>query len=78
MAASDKLPVRYVDLRQYSSAYTLTCPTHGSVKHAIQFNGDWTRCYCEACFETFLAALPNVHALTFATNGAPAPVAGQG
>ena len=76
MAATDKLPVCYVDLRQYSSAYTLTCATHGVVNSALQFNGDWSRCYCEACFEAFLAATTSIKKLTFAANGAPAPVVG--
>lgn len=71
---SDTTPARFMDLRERSSDWTLTCPTHGNVKMVIVFNDDIeNRSYCQACFEAEVAKLSKK--VTFNKNGGPEPTA---
>lgn len=72
MPATDAIPMQAVDVRASSSDWVMICPVHGTVKMAVQFNGDWGRTYCQDCFEDALAGLAAKVVVT-AKPGAPDP-----
>lgn len=73
---SDTVPARFMDLREISSDWRLTCPTHGNVQMIVVFNDDIkNRSYCQACFEVEVAKLSRK--VTFNANGGPEPAAAK-
>lgn len=70
---SDAVPARFMDLREISSDWRLSCPTHGNVTMIIVFNDDIkNRSYCQACWETDSVAKVSKK-VTFNANGGPEP-----
>lgn len=68
----DNAPARFMDLREMSSDWRLTCALHGNVTMIVVFNGDIKdRAYCQACFEIDL--LRGARKTTFNANGGPEP-----
>lgn len=61
-----------IDVRAFSSDWTMACPVHGPIVMAIQFGGDWERTYCQTCFEAHVASVAHKVSVT-ANPGAPEP-----
>lgn len=71
MPLTDTVPVLGVDLRNTSSDWLMTCPTHGAIRMGVQFNGEWARTFCQDCFEESVAA--SCGRVTVDPNGGPPP-----
>lgn len=68
----DTIPARFMDLRERSSDWRLTCPVHGNVTMVLVFNDDIkNRSFCQACFE--LDIVRSSRKTTFNANGGPEP-----
>lgn len=73
---ADAVPARFMDLREISSDWRLTCSVHGSVTMIIVFNDDIkNRSFCQACFETDVVR--SSKKVTFNANGGPEPAAAR-
>jgi len=73
---ADTVPARFMDLREISSDWRLSCPTHGNVTMVIVFNDDLlNRAYCQQCFEDDIAK--TTKKTVFNANGGPQPAAAR-
>lgn len=72
MPSADAIPMQAIDLRGFSSDWTMTCPVHGAVTMAVQFGGDWGRTFCQDCFEATVAG--GCMPVTVDTHSGPAGV----
>lgn len=71
MPMTDTVPMQGVDVRGTSSDWLMTCPTHGTIRMGIQFNGEWARTYCGECFEEWIPSICEL--VTIDPNGGPPP-----
>jgi hypothetical protein len=61
-----------IDLRDSSSDWRMSCPVHGEILMALQFGGDWSRTFCQDCFEASVANVAKLVTVS-ASPGAPSP-----
>jgi hypothetical protein len=64
----DTSPPQLIDIRQTTDK-PFVCPTHGQVYAVLQFNDDYSRCYCTTCLEQFIIGQAEVVQLAVMQGG---------